>query len=40
MPFAVHWTGRLGLATDHRATAVEEIRFAIEMLGTRASRNH
>jgi hypothetical protein len=33
MPFAVQWTGRLGPATDHRATAVEAIRFAIEMLG-------
>jgi hypothetical protein len=33
MPFAVQWTGHLGPATAHRATAVEAIRFAIEMLG-------
>jgi hypothetical protein len=33
MPFAVQWTGHLGPATTHRDTAVEAIRFAIEMLG-------
>jgi hypothetical protein len=33
MTFEIQWTGHQGAAMTHRATPVEAIRFAIEMLG-------
>jgi hypothetical protein len=32
MPFEIQWTGHQGAAMTHRDTAVEAVKFAVEML--------